>query len=73
MANSSLTIEQVKDLKSTLDETIFDLVREFEEETGVRVSYLSLEREEDRIPYSDTEYEKLPLRGVKSNTNIDIL
>lgn len=70
---AALTIPEIKDRKKELDEAILSLVSGFEDETGLRVSYVSLNREEDRVPYSESEYSKLPLKAVSAEVNLDLL
>ena len=67
MAKKSLTLDEIKEKKIDLESTILDMVTDFEEETGVKLSYIHFDRprlDEDRpIPVDE---ERGPI------TNVDI-
>ncbi len=47
MANKSLTIKEVEKLRDTLNSTILSAIQEFENATGIKVGYISTDREKD--------------------------
>lgn len=76
--NEKLTIAQVKEKKLELEAAILDLVREFEEETGVRLSYMDFQRENlNRKSSAPVEledpYEPGPIINVDARMNLDLI
>lgn len=47
MADKSMTIGEVEELKTTLSNTIADAIRVFEEATGMRIGYINTVRKRD--------------------------
>ena len=50
MAKKDLTVEELKAKKKELDKRIYDLIKAFEKETGVKIDYIDFERTWDDEP-----------------------
>ena len=56
MAKKELTVQQLKDLKKSLDEAIYKLVQDFEKETGVKIDYIDFDRQWRKSPPLRDDY-----------------
>lgn len=79
MANKK-TIEEVKKDKITLESSIMDLITEFEESTGLKCTYMNIERKREDSKKSISaemceSYEpyKGPVTNVAVDVNFDLL
>ena len=74
MANKELTIGEVEDMKAKLGTTVAEAIQAFEEETGMRISWINMVREKDRD--SGSEKDCCPVfendRGKIVSVNIDM-
>lgn len=73
-----MTIEQVKKTKMEMELQILDMFKQFEEDTGLKVSYINIQRKRDKKkkktngpePY---EPHKGPLGDVNIEVNLDVI
>lgn len=47
MAEKDMTIKEIEDARSDMNTKVAELLRGFESDTGIRVGYISIEREKD--------------------------
>lgn len=78
MANEKLTIAQVKEKKLELEAAMLKLAQDFEDETGVKVSYTNFQRENLNRTSSSPEpmednYKPGPLINVEVSMDLDLL
>ena len=73
-----ITVGKVKELKTELQDSLFELFYEIEQVTGMQVGYISLGRQEKKM-VNDVPYEvdfnpdeKRPLREVKVNLELSV-
>lgn len=71
MAKKSLTIKEVKDKKSQLEVDILKMVKDFEKECGLTISYISTRRKnEDNVP---SVSEEGPITNVEISMDLDLV
>lgn len=66
MAKNITTIEDAKKNKIKLESTILDLIKDFEKENGIYISYLSIERK-----YEDDDMPDPPSRRIGKLLNVE--
>ncbi len=74
--NKKLTIEDVKKKKVGLETSILKLVNDFEDECGVRATYINLSRERTKETKSmpePCEPNKGPIENVDVNMELDLI
>lgn len=68
MAKNSMTIDEVKKAKIKVESDILKMIKDFEVETGTRISYINLDRD-----YGEEEPIAAPSRGKPGKVkNIDL-
>ena len=72
MAKKSVTIEDVKKAKIELEKQILTLVKAFESDYGVRVSYLHFDRKRDEDIKAETPTSRKPGPIVNVDVNMDL-
>lgn len=74
MAQESMTIEQVKEAKIDLESAITELIVDYEEKTGVAVTWLNIQRkreyEDVPEPVSST---RGPIQTVSAEIDLDLI
>ena len=71
MSKKNLTIKDVKDKKSKLEIDILKMVKDFEKECGIKVSYINTHRKsEDAVP-SITE--EGPITDIEVSMDLDLI
>lgn len=75
MAKKNMTIEEVKKAKIKLESDILDMVKKFENETGVYATYINFQRERDDedMPEVTMKAERGPLKNVEVNMELDLI
>jgi len=71
MPKKNLTIEEVKKAKIQLEKDILKLVKDFESDNGVRITYVSLDRKGDTE--TPAELERGPIVDVNANMELDLV
>lgn len=69
--SGKLTIEDVKKKKIDLEASILKLINDFEDECGVRATYINFERKRDKS-YKDTVEPAEPRRGPVENVDVNM-
>jgi len=74
MAKNSMTIDEVKKAKIKVESDVLKMIKEFEKDTGTRISYISIDRD-----YGENEAVSVPSRGkpgpvknVDMNMDLDL-
>jgi hypothetical protein len=73
--SKSLTIDEVKKKKISLESSILKLVQTYEEETGSYVSYINFERKKTKKPndrLAETIMPEPEKRGPVENVNVEM-
>ena len=73
MAKKSLTINEVKKLKTKLESDILKLVKTFEKDTGVKASYINFERTNEDYDAPVKMEERGPIKDVSISMELDLL
>ncbi|MGW8178303.1 MAG: hypothetical protein ACWGQW_05995 [bacterium] len=73
MAKKSMTIEEVKESRIALESAIIDLISTFEKDTGLKCTYMDIQRKrpKDKNGY-EMEEPIGPSRGPVENVNVAI-
>jgi predicted small secreted protein len=73
MAKKNVTIEEVKKAKIQLEKDILKLVKGFESDNGVRISYINMERKRDEKTEAPVDVERGPIINVDANMELDLV
>lgn len=74
MAKKGLMIADVKKMKAEMEADILKMVKAFEKDTGIRVSYINFDRDYPEDKYPEVVEEKnYPLKNVSINMDLDII
>ena len=70
-----LTVKEVKKRKADLELKLIDIFKEFEKETGLKVTYfnISRERKKDEEPEEIYEPHTGPIKDVEINVDLDLV
>lgn len=71
----SMTIAEVKKRKQAMEESILEMVKKFEQDTGVFASHISFEREHNSSDILEPEKveKNRSIKGVDVNMDLDLI
>lgn len=73
MAKKSKTIEEVKKAKIDIEKQVLKIIQDFEKENGVRLSYISIDRERDDREELKPLSEQGPVKNIDINMELDLI
>lgn len=73
MAKGSMTIKEVKERKVEVELEILGIINDFEDETDVRISYLSLDRGSIEDSKETAVERRGPVKNVELSMELDLL
>lgn len=73
MAKDSMTIKDVKEKKIEVEAEILKIIQEFEQESEVRITYISLDRETYEKTAEVPEERRGPIQNVDMNMELDLI
>lgn len=74
MADKKLTIADVKKMKVDLEAEILKMIKAFEKDTGVKVTYLNVKRDYPDEKYPDVvETKNYPIKDIELNVDLDLV
>jgi len=73
MPKKSMTIEEVKKAKIQFEKEILEKIKSFESDTGVRIGYISLDRETDEGVPTPAMEQRGPVINVDASMELDLV
>ena len=70
-----MTIKEVKKSKADLELKLIDMFKEFEKETGLKVTYMDVQRKKSKKDMAEVSYEpnKGPIENVEVSVDLDLI
>jgi len=74
MAKKSMTIDEVKKAKIKVESDVLKLIKDFEKDTGVRISYINIDRDygEDAKVSEPSRGKPGAVKNVDMNMDLDL-
>lgn len=73
MPTKELTIKEVKEKKIEVEQEILNTIKSFEEESGVRISYVNINRKSYKDTAEVVEERRGPIQNVTLNMELDLI